>query len=105
VEPAQAQTQPRFSDEEAQACGLAIAKVVAARKFTRHRPKQVRDWKRRARQEDFTEPWWTRLGSAAECEEKIVARMGKSFYHRVFHPAVRRAWKAGQRYEQIRVLP
>ena len=95
-------TQPRFSDAEAQAYGLAVAKVVAARKFARHRPEQVRDWKRRARQEDFTEAWWTRLGSAAEFAEKIVARISKSFYHRVFQPAVRRAWKAGQRYEQIR---
>jgi len=97
-----ARTQQHFAAADAQAYGLAVAKIVAARKFTGHRSEQVRDWKRRVRQEDFTEPWWTRLGSAAEFEEKIVARMGKSFYHQVFQPAVRRAWKAGQDYEQVR---
>ena len=97
-----ARTQHRFSDADAQAYGLAVAKIVAARKFAGHRPERVRDWKRRATQEDFTEAWWTHLGSAAEFNDKIMARMGKSFYRRVFQPAVRRAWKEGQRYEQIR---
>ena len=91
-----------FSEAEAQAYGLAVAKVVAARKFAGHRPERVRDWKRRATQEDVTEAWWTHLGSAAEFADKIVARMGKSFYRHIFQPAVRRAWKDGQRYEQIR---
>ena len=97
-----AQTQQHFSDADAQSYGLAVAKVVAARKFAGHRPEHVRDWKRRATREDFTEAWWTHLGSAAEFADKIVVRMGKSFYRRVFQPAVRRAWKEGQRYEQIR---
>jgi hypothetical protein len=97
-----ARTQQRFSAADAQAYGLAIAKVVAARKFAGYRPEHVRDWKRRATREDFTEVWWTHLGSAAEFEAKIVARMGKSFYRRVFQPSVRRAWQQGQRYEQIR---
>ena len=97
-----ARTQQHFSDAVAQAYGLAVAKVVAARKFAGHRAEQVRDWKQRTTREDYTEAWWTHLGSAAEFTDKIVARMGKSFYRRVFQPAVRQAWKQGQRYEQIR---
>jgi hypothetical protein len=89
-----AQTQQHFSDAEAQSYGLAVAKVVAARKFAGHRPGHVRDWKQRATREDFTEAWWTHLGSVAEFEDKIVARMGKSFYRRVFPLCAGRGRKA-----------
>ena len=97
-----AQTQHRFSAADAQAYGLAVAKVVAARKLAGHRAEHAQDWRRRATQGDITEAWWTHLGSAADFNDKIVARMGKRFYQHVFQPAVRQAWKAGQRYEQIR---
>ena len=97
-----ARTRYHFAEAEAQAYGLAVAKVVAARKIAGLRPKQIRERKRRTRHEDMTEVWWDHLGSATEFEQKIVERMGKSFYRRVFQPAVRRAWKAGQRYEQVR---
>jgi len=97
-----ARTQHHFPEAEAQAYGLAVAKVVAARKVAGSRPEQLREWKHRTRREDMTEAWWEHLGSATEFEQKIVERMGKSFYRHVFQPAVRQAWKAGQRYEQIR---
>jgi hypothetical protein len=86
----------------AQAYGLAVAKVVAARKFAGYHSAQVNEWKRRARREDLGEAWWEHLGSAEEFANKIVERMGKTFYQRVFQPALRRAWKEGKRYEQIR---
>jgi len=89
-------------EAEAQAYGLAVAKVVAARKFSGYHPTQVSDWKRRARREDLSEAWWEHLGSADEFAEKIVGRMGKTFYQRVFQPALRRAWEEGKKYEQIR---
>jgi hypothetical protein len=28
--------------------------------------------------------------------------MGKTFYRRVFQPALRRAWREGKKYEEIR---
>jgi hypothetical protein len=37
----------------AQAYGLAVAKVVAARKFAGYHSAQVNEWKRRARREDL----------------------------------------------------
>jgi hypothetical protein len=83
-----AHTQQRFSATNAQAYGLAVAKIVAARKLAGHRPEHVWEWKRRAIREDFTEAWWTHLGFAAEFAAKIVARMATSFYRRVFEPAV-----------------
>jgi hypothetical protein len=86
----------------ARAYGLAVAKIVAARKFYGYKPEQVSEWKRRARRDEIDEPWWEHLGSREEFERKIIERMGKTFYSRVFQPAIRRAWKTGKRYEDIR---
>jgi hypothetical protein len=97
-----ARQQHKLSEAEARAYGLAVAKVVAARKFAGHRPEQLGEWKGRARREDVTEAWWEHLGSSGEFEQKIIARMGRTFYRRVFQPSLRAAWRAGQKYEQIR---
>src|ERR671938_621208 len=35
-------------------------------------------------------------------DEEIVERMGASFYHQVFHPAIAQAFREGKRYEEIR---
>jgi hypothetical protein len=92
----------RLREADARAYGLAVAKVVAARKFYGYKPEQVREWKRHARQGDVSEAWWKHLGSSQEFETKIIERMGKTFYRRTFQPAIRRAWREGKRYEQIR---
>ena len=97
-----ARTRLKLDEQAARAYGLAVAKVVAARKLHGTAPDQTRELKRRAREDDTSEPWWEHLGSDAEFERKIVQRMGTSFYHEVFQPAVQRAWEAGQSYEDIR---
>ena len=97
-----AETKHHMKEADAQAYGLAVAKVVAARKLHGAEPEKDRDLKRRARQEEVDEPWWEHLGSGKEFEEKIIERMGKTFYRRVFQPALRRAWREGQKYEAIR---
>jgi hypothetical protein len=89
-------------EAKARAYGLAVAKVVAARKFSGYEPHQVSDWKRRARQQDGSEPWWEHLASSEEFERKIIRRMGEPFYFHVFQPAIRHAWDSGERYEEIR---
>ena len=89
-------------ETEAQAYGLAVAKVVAGRKFGHSRPPQESEWRRRARRDDVSEEWWRHLGSSQEFSQKIVERMGKTFYRRVFQPALRRAWREGKKYEEIR---
>jgi hypothetical protein len=75
-----ARTQHHLPEAEARAYGLAVAKVVAARKFAGYRPEQVNEWRGRARREEVTAAWWEHLGSEGEFAERIVARMGKTFY-------------------------
>jgi hypothetical protein len=91
--------------EEAKAYGIWLAKVVAARKFSRTTEK------RQEHTERLREPWpegaKTRtLGdeeqSAETFDRDIIARMGEEFYREEFAPAIARAFKAGERYEKIR---
>ena len=97
-----AHNQHHMSAANARAYGLAVAKVVASRKFHGTAPDQASDLKRRARDDDVSEPWWEHLGSSDEFEQKIIRRMGQPFYHDVFQPAVQRAWDAKKSYEDIR---
>ena len=97
-----ARTRHKMKEADARAYGLAVAKVVAARKLHGAAPEQTRDLKRRARQDEVDEPWWEHLGSSKEFEQKIIERMGQEFYTEVFQPAIQQAWDAGQRYEDIR---
>ena len=92
----------RLTEGDARAYGLAVAKVVAARKFSGYEPGQVSDWKKRAREQDTDEAWWEQLGSDDEFERKIVQRMGERFYDEVFVPAIKHAWDEGEKYEEIR---
>jgi hypothetical protein len=97
-----ARTRHKMKEADARAYGLAVAKVVAARKLHGAAPEQTRDLKRRARQDELDEPWWEHLGSSEEFEKKIIERMGRDFYADVFQPALQHAWDTGQRYEDIR---
>lgn len=99
----------RLDEDDARAYGLAVAKIVAARKFGGYEPGQLSDWKKRAREqntdrEDTGEAWWEHLGSTEEFERKIVRRMGARFYEEVFAPAIQAARDRGEKYEQIRDL-
>ena len=97
-----ARNRHHMSASDARAYGLAVAKVVASRKFHGAPPDQASDLKRRARNDDVSEQWWNHLGSDDEFEQKIVRRMGQTFYHDVFQPAVQRAWDSEKSYEDIR---
>jgi hypothetical protein len=97
-----------LDEDDAEAYGIAVAKVVAARKFTGYEPGQVRDWRQRARgqeaerPQDGEAPWWEHMGSADEFDRKVVRRMGTRFYSEVFAPAVQAAWDRGEKYEELR---
>src|SRR5437588_8305886 len=78
-----ASQQLHLSAAESRAYGLALAKIVAARKFSGAQPSQVKAWKRRARTDDMAKPWWRHLGSDEEFRRKIVQRMGSDFYRMV----------------------
>jgi hypothetical protein len=95
-------TKHSMKEGDAQAYGLAVAKVVAARTLHGTPPEQTRELKKNARKETVDEPWWEHLGSSEEFEQKIVERMGRSFYAETFQPAIKRAWDEGKDYEDIR---
>ncbi len=97
-----ARSRHHMSAADARAYGLAVAKVVAARTFHGTTPDQAKDLKQRARNDDVLEQWWEHLGSDDEFEQKIIKRMGQTFYRDVFQPAVQRAWHAEKSYEDIR---
>ena len=90
-----------LSPDDAKAYGLAVAKVVAARKFYGHRLK-YRGATRAFVEGKTKEKWWEKLASAREFDEKIVDRMGRDFYEKVFSPAVLKAYQEGKSYEEIR---
>ena len=87
---------------DARAYGLAVAKIVAARKFHGSAPEETRELKRKARKDEVDEAWWEHLGSDEEFKQKIVERMGREFYAEVFQPAVQKAWDEDKKYEDIR---
>jgi hypothetical protein len=91
-----------LSAPESKAYGLAVAKIVAARKFSGHEPSQVKDWKQRAKADNTEEAWWKHLGSDKEFLSKVVQRMGEAFYRNVFQPEILKAWQEGKKYEEIR---
>lgn len=95
-------TKAKLSESDARAYGLAVAKVVAARKFSGHDPAEAKELKRKAKADEVGESWWEHLGSTEEFQRKVVGRMGEAFYREVFQPAVLQAWESGQRYEEIR---
>ncbi|WP_456396966.1 hypothetical protein [Desulfurobacterium sp.] len=90
-----------LNPEEAKSYGLAVAEVVAARKFHGHRTK-YRGATREYIEKGEGTPWWRKMASPAEFDEKIVERMGREFYEKVFHKAVEKAFNDGKDYMDIR---
>ncbi|SMO81115.1 hypothetical protein SAMN06269117_1369 [Balnearium lithotrophicum] len=90
-----------FTDDEAKAYGLAVAKVVAARKFFGHRIK-YRGATRAYLEGRTTEKWWRKLATPSEFDEKIIQRMGEDFYYKVFRPTLERLYEEGKDYMEIR---
>ncbi|HZR97501.1 MAG TPA: hypothetical protein VFE37_02275 [Chloroflexota bacterium] len=97
--------------DEARGYGIWVAKVVAGRRFGRAAgpPAAGRPAPEEGGEREHPErpDWGPRElngepQTAATFEREIVRRMGKPFYERVFAPAVRQAFEAGERYEQVR---
>ncbi len=88
-------------EDEAEAYGLAVAKVVAARKFYGHRLK-FKGATKAFLEGKIKEKWWRKLATPEEFKEKIIERMGEDFYYKVFAPAIKEAKEKGQDYMDIR---
>jgi len=90
-----------FPEDEAKAYGLAVAKVVAARKFFGHRTK-YRGATRAYLEGKTTEKWWRKLATPEEFDEKIIRKMGEEFYKKVFRPTLEKLYSEGKDYMEIR---
>jgi hypothetical protein len=89
-----------MSASKAKGYGLWLAKVVAAKKFGRL-PKS-----RGEKKEPRPPTKWHELSGIPQTDklfdEQIIDRMGKTFYARIFAPAIKKAYEHGESYEQIR---
>jgi len=97
--------QEGLAADEAKGYGVWLAKVVAARKFSRMKPDRGRPPSKEELAERATRKFRV-LGGIEQTDQvfdhDIVDRMGKAFYRRVFAPAIRKAFKSGKSYRQIR---
>ncbi len=91
--------------DEAEGYSLWLAKLVAARRFGR-KPKPTGAKTKTPEKEPPRRGKWHVLDGKPQTDDlfqqEIVERMGKTFYHRVFVPAIRRAVRKGQDYTAIR---
>ena len=93
-------------DDVAKGFGLWLAKVIAARKFGRISPEKARELLAPLEPSEAARIKFRRLGGVEQddalFDKEIVSRMGKGFYQRVFHPAIKGAFESGKSYVQIR---
>lgn len=98
---------------EAMGYGLWVAKVVAARRFGGATAKggQTGDDGRHGKHdaqapEHLVDGMWHTLGDEPQTDalfqKEVIDRMGQTFYHRVFVPAIEKARADGTSYEEIR---
>lgn len=96
-----AMKEKRLKAAKAKGYGLWLAKVVAARKFGRE-PKA----KDAGKEPKLNRQGWHLLSGKPQTDalfdHEIVARMGPTFYRKVFAPAIRKAYLAGESYVAIR---
>ena len=92
-------------EDEAMGYGLWVAKVVASRHSGDGTSKSGHG-SGDDRHKQLVDSKWRTLGDEPQTDalfdKEIVDRMGRTFYRRVFAPAIRRARKDGKSYEEIR---
>ena len=91
------------SAAQAKGYGLWVAKVVAAKKFGKKEKETPRagEPEKPARKKKWRELSGT-LQTVKLFDKEIVNRMGKTFYARVFSPALKEAFAQGKDYREIR---
>jgi hypothetical protein len=97
--------QEGLPDDEAKGYAVWLAKVVAARKFGRVKPDRGKPPSKQVLAERGLRRFRVLSGIEQNDEifdRDIVDRMGRTFYRRVFSPAVRKAFRSGKSYRQIR---
>lgn len=93
-------------DDVAKGFALWMAKVIAARKFGRISPEKARELLAPLKPSEAARTRFRRLGGVEQndalFDKEIVDRMGRTFYRRVFQPAIRDAFESGKSYVKIR---
>ncbi len=94
--------------DEAKGYGLWLAKVVAARKFTKWKTTQDLDrlYVEEAQARQYPPSKWQRLSGEEHTDQlfdqQIIERMGRDIYDQVFAPTIQQAYAAGKSYRDIR---
>jgi hypothetical protein len=93
--------------DQAKGHGLWLAKLVAARRFRGSKTEKSGDHQGKADDETpKRRTKWKALSGEPQTDKlfdkEIVGRMGRTFYERVFRPAIRAALERGASYESIR---
>ena len=99
----------KMAPDVAKGYGIWLAKVVAARKFSKSTGKgdgEKAPGDRGDKTQDLVDNKWHTLDDTPQTdklfEEEIVRRMGSDFYENVFSPAVKHAFDSGKDYKDIR---
>ncbi len=95
------------SPREAKAYGIWLAKVVAARKFSKSRKQEgEKETGKKKEPEKLVDNKWHELEDVPQTDalfdKEIIQRMGPDFYQKVFSPAIEKAYESGQDYMEIR---
>jgi len=104
------------SAAQAKGYGLWLAKVVAAQKFGRlprpgkegakERESEEENERKEEKEKKERKKKWHDLSGKPQTDKlfdkEIVNRMGKPFYQKVFAPALKKAFDAGDEYRDIR---
>ncbi len=98
----------KLPPDQAKGYGIWVAKVVAARKFSKTRKKEGEKEARKKEEvrEELVDNKWHALDGIPQTDalfdKEIIQRMGSDFYNDVFSPAVENAFEAGKDYMEIR---
>ncbi len=98
--------QEKLPEDQAKGYGIWVAKVVAARKFSKTRKKEGEKKETGQKKEELVDNKWHALDGIPQTDalfdKEIIQRMGSDFYNKVFSPAVEDAFESGKDYMEIR---
>lgn len=93
------------SAAQAKGYGIWLAKLVAARKFGKKEPAKEKAGEGEAKKPERKKKWRDLSGIPQTdklFDKEIVNRMGKTFYSKVFAPAIKQAFDEEKEYREIR---
>ncbi len=99
----------KLPQDQAKGYGIWLAKVVAARKFSKTRKKEgegKETGQKKEEPEELVDNKWHALDGIPQTDElfdkQIIDRMGEDFYQKVFSPSIEKAYESGKDYMDIR---